>query len=1089
MHSRLLSILTGLLVSLSLMAQKIPFTNYTVKNGLPSNVVYDIEQDQQGYLWFGTQAGAVRFDGYHFITYDVNSGLPGNTVKDIFIDHEGKVWMGTKNNGLAILSGNGQSITIPESKLVSNNILFLFQDKLEKIWCICKEGISVIGTNSVDNYTHQNSPFKNQILDYFVAANGTVFLSSLDGLFYYADSAFLPYLPEKLGYLLVYDMAEDQPGSYWLATQNKGVVNIDRDEKIRFYNQSNGLHTHEVYSLCVTQPGLVYAGTDRGCIYRIANHTLQKCWTDPKKDFLAHALLCDKNGRIWIKTVSKGVAMIRHDELEFIDESNNLVFDKPNKLFEDRNGNIWIATWNGISMYGKTIFQQYNTNLLHNDNNIISIEWSENTVFLGSYGGYNCILPDLTVQQHTIANQSGTATAVYSILHQNKQTTYMGLTGGMASINDKGQLKASFPEAMYTRNYPSSAFDLAWVREQLYAATEHGLIVKNHTDYRLLKNPDTQFNSLYSLAADSSGNLWCGSANGLAVYDGTEFHNFTTQDGLPDNFCNDIAFDTAWNAWIATDNGIAKATVDPGWQLHCQSYGVKEGLTSGLTLLITEDKKHNIWIGHNKGLDKFNPAAKTFTPYGRAEGFIPIETYMGAVSLGKNGEIWFGTVDGAMRYLPDNDYTYTDPPLVYITDIQLYGDSVPIRNLADSMSQETNLPVGLTLKYNQNNLVFHYVGLHYTIVEKNRYKYILEGYDADWSEITPEISTPPYRKLPHGKYTFKVLAANCDGVWTTQPASFSFEIRPPFWKTLGFYILEVLLGMGLVWLVMYLRVRKLKADKILLTQKVKERTQEIEKQRDQIALQKKEITDSIHYAEKIQQAVLPRDTLVAEILSDYFILFKPRDIVSGDFYWVHNHPDKIVVVAADCTGHGVPGAFMSMLGVSILNEIASGKILPPANRILDLLREHLTQTLRQTGEEGEAKDGMDLSMVILDKTASKAQFAGAYNPLIHVRQQEATVYKADKMPVGFHFGEMAPFASQDIEVQTGDCLYMFSDGYADQFGGPEGKKFKSANLRNLLCEVSPLPMNRQKEILDNTITEWMHQHEQIDDILVIGIRV
>ncbi|MBN2484433.1 MAG: SpoIIE family protein phosphatase, partial [Bacteroidales bacterium] len=306
----------------------------------------------------------------------------------------------------------------------------------------------------------------------------------------------------------------------------------------------------------------------------------------------------------------------------------------------------------------------------------------------------------------------------------------------------------------------------------------------------------------------------------------------------------------------------------------------------------------------------------------------------------------------------------------------------------------------------------------------------------------------------------------------------------------------VLILFALFYLIMYLRVRKLRRDKMVLTQKVAERTAEIEKQksqieiqRDQISLQKQEITDSIEYAKHIQSAILPKDDTIAPLLKNYFILYKPRDIVSGDFFWINNYGDKVIAIAADCTGHGVPGAFMSMLGVSALNEITANNAGLSAGEILDLLREHVISTLSHTKSGDEARDGMDLSMCIFDYKKQKAWFAGAFNPLVLIRNKEEFVFKADKMPVGLHSGDVQPFTTNEIDLQAGDCLYMFSDGYADQFGGPDGKKFKSVKFRSLLCEISDKTMANQRETLDETIEKWMEGHEQIDDILVMGIKV
>jgi len=269
---------------------------------------------------------------------------------------------------------------------------------------------------------------------------------------------------------------------------------------------------------------------------------------------------------------------------------------------------------------------------------------------------------------------------------------------------------------------------------------------------------------------------------------------------------------------------------------------------------------------------------------------------------------------------------------------------------------------------------------------------------------------------------------------------------------------------------------------------LEEQNIEIKHQRDQIFQQKQEITDSIHYASRIQTAILPPETLL-DNLTDHFILYKPRDIVSGDYYWMTQKDNKTIVLAADCTGHGVPGAFMSMLGISFLNEIVNKGDSTLPNDIMNNLRDNVVNSLHQTGEEGEQQDGMDLALCVIDNDKTKLWFAGAYNPLYIYRNDELIEIKPDKMPIGIHKEKSDSFTNNEIPIQEGDVLYMFSDGYVDQFGGPKAKKFMSKKFKELLLSIYQKPMKEQRDILDTTIEDWKGNVEQIDDILVIGIRV
>ena len=314
--------------------------------------------------------------------------------------------------------------------------------------------------------------------------------------------------------------------------------------------------------------------------------------------------------------------------------------------------------------------------------------------------------------------------------------------------------------------------------------------------------------------------------------------------------------------------------------------------------------------------------------------------------------------------------------------------------------------------------------------------------------------------------------------------------------------------------------------------KVIERTQEIEAQKEEIEAQKEEITtqlemvtsqkdiieaqqyqilDSIRYAKRIQTAILPPDDLFKNSFADYFLFNRPRDIVSGDFYWSLKKDNKIFVAVADCTGHGVPGAFLSILGISFLNEIVNVKNCLDASDILGQLRNTLIFSLHQKGKEGEAWDGLEVALCILDIDNNSLQYAGANRPVYLVRKEgdgheadgqtkdnmlvfkkgdyKMLKYKPDNMPIGIYYDEVSPFKNIDILLQHGDSIYLFSDGYVDQLGGPKRKTYRIKYFRELLFAIQDKEMSEQKEILEKEITEWQGGLVQTDDILVVGMRI
>lgn len=267
-------------------------------------------------------------------------------------------------------------------------------------------------------------------------------------------------------------------------------------------------------------------------------------------------------------------------------------------------------------------------------------------------------------------------------------------------------------------------------------------------------------------------------------------------------------------------------------------------------------------------------------------------------------------------------------------------------------------------------------------------------------------------------------------------------------------------------------------------------TAQLEQQNALIGMKNKEITDSIRYAKRIQVSILPPDSHVARLIPDSFILYKPKDIVSGDFYWAEEWGGKTMLAVADCTGHGVPGAFMSIVGHNLLDQAVTVYGLDKPSLILNYTNKQLFKILHQDAEEHVIKDGMDISLVAIDHKNHKLEFAGAFNSLWLVRNNELTELRGDRLPVGALTGEIThQFTNNEIAFEKGDRIYMMSDGFADQFGGPQGKKFKVRQLKQLLTETATLPMKDQGQKIAVAFEEWKGNLEQIDDVCIVGVRM
>ncbi|MDG2344134.1 MAG: SpoIIE family protein phosphatase [Flavobacteriales bacterium] len=252
----------------------------------------------------------------------------------------------------------------------------------------------------------------------------------------------------------------------------------------------------------------------------------------------------------------------------------------------------------------------------------------------------------------------------------------------------------------------------------------------------------------------------------------------------------------------------------------------------------------------------------------------------------------------------------------------------------------------------------------------------------------------------------------------------------------------------------------------------------------------KEIKDSINYAKKIQDALLTSNNYIKKILPTSFVFYKPKDIVSGDFYWAHkSKKGKIFFTVSDCTGHGVPGALMSMIGNSLLNENIIENNIEDPSEILNNMRNKITKLLNQEGVDNESKDGMHMALCSLDTKSNTLEYAGAFNPLIHISNGELKELKADSQPIALYSGEVKPFTKHTIKLKSGDTIYLYSDGFQDQFGGEKNKKYMTKRFKNFLFEVSKLPIENQYQSIDKEFKNWKGNEEQVDDVCIMGVKV
>ena len=656
-----------------------------------------------------------------------------------------------------------------------------------------------------------------------------------------------------------------------------------------------------------------------------------------------------------------------------------------------------------------------------------------------------------------------------------------------------------------------------------------GILVLNFDGHRwTYKNRVENIPGLVSgIVTKNEGGLWFLTDDPSGLYSwrisgkDTSTIKYGPEKGIPEIDLNSIVSIND-DLYVNTAAGILK--YDKSQDKFVSGDAITGGFSAGQNaLMLFQDAEGDIWFSR---IDK-NDLEVLFR-----KNINSVDPYLGILNLLPNvpsldikyfdGKVYF--IKSKIICVVDKSRLQTDTTLVntLFSSITLEPDSVVMTGtFHKNIDQNRRLPVISStsatvseFKYDFNEIYFEWTTPDFTEELLTEYSYKLEGFDENWSKwegisfgntMEALYSKKGYGSLPYGHYNFRLRTRTLTGQKGNE-LNYEFIILKPWYATILAYFGFALIAFIIIISIIKAYTRKLKNENIRLEGIVAERTAVVVKQKD-------ELESSIHYASRIQMALLPSERVLSEYIKNYFVLFKPRDIVSGDFYWITKKGQRLYIVVADCTGHGVPGAFMSLLGMSFLDEIIDKDISPRADFVLGKLRLHVTESLKQVGGDDEAKDGMDIALLVIDSEKQRIEFSGAYNSCFRVRKLTVTELKnysenslvladgslsngrylletifASKMPIGISSRMNEDFVCYENVLEKGVSFYLFSDGYIDQFGGPDGRKFMKKNFKRLILDIQDHPMNKQKEILEKSMNDWMGSTPQIDDILVMGIR-
>lgn len=1063
------------------------FSTYKKLQGLKHSNIKCLTEDRFGNLWMGTNGGGIsKFDGKTFTHYTNKEGLCGNIVWDILEDKKGNIWIATYGGGVCKYDGKYLFYYSKNNGLSSNNIFSLLEDHFGNIWMATDDaGVFKFDGKYITNYTIKEGLNSNSIREIIEDKNGNLWFTSKDrGVAKFNGAKFFHYtVNEGLSSNDVWSVTEDNSGNIWFGTNGSGINKFDGHD-FKIYTEKEGLNNNVIISSAKDQDGNLWFGTYGGgaCKFdgEVFTHFLE---SDGLSNNDIWSILQDRSKNIWFGTNGGGLCKYSGSSFSHYTEKEGLSNSVIRSIIEDKSGNIWLASDGG----GLMKYDGRNFNLLPKTKDLQKLE-------------------------------------VLSVMEDREGNIWFG-------TNDRGVCKYDGKNFIYFTEKAGLLNNRVWCIKQdkqgnLWFGSEIGVTKYDGKYlYNYTVNEGINGSTVKCIIEDKKNNLWFGAMNGLTKYDGKTFTHFNEEAGLNNSDIRTILEDKEGNLWFGTYGG-GVIVYDGKIFTHLTE---KEGLCNNFIFSILQDKRGNIWFGTRFGLAKldqkkinelftkiktsqFKEGSVFFKNFGYDDGYLGIGCLGNSLCETKNNEIWIGTNDRLTLIHPNYLQSNSIAPVIQLTSVDLYnekidwttlsrnlngtfqskdtsvvlGNGIPVNDFEfTDLSNWYNLPINLVLSHKNNFLSFSFIGITLNQSKGVKYQYKLEGIDENWSAISDKTSAP-YGNLPHGEYTFKVKAMNSDGIWS-EPISFNFKIRPPFWQTWWFRVLMLLLIITIIWIYIKFREKKLILEKINLEKIVEERTFElIEKQN--------EIIDSINYAQRIQKSLLVSENYLSNYLKDYFILFKPKDIVSGDFYWgikLDRYPiaDNFLLLVGDSTGHGVPGAIMSMLNISCLEKAIEVEKLTMPSEILNYTRTKITEILKKDGSEDGGKDGMDCSLILFDFENKKIIYSAANNPVWIVRDNKLIDLVPDKMPVGKHEKQNIPFSQHEVTIQKNDIIFAFTDGYADQFGGPKGKKFMSKQLRELILKNAHLPLAEQKLLLEQSFKKWIGPLEQIDDVTIIGIKV
>jgi ligand-binding sensor domain-containing protein/serine phosphatase RsbU (regulator of sigma subunit) len=1059
------------------------FSSFGKLQGLNHGNVVQVMQDLSGQIWLASYGGgATRYDGHRFSHFTEETGLCGNTLNCLAADRDGNMWFGSNGRGLSRHDGFRFSTYTAADGLGNDKVLSLLCDTRGRIWAGTGDGVTCITGDSLVRYTSaQGLP-------------GTAVLT----------------------------LSEDRNGSIWMATDS-AICRFD-GRTFTTYLTTAQLGGNQMVAMLIDRRGDIWMGTKGNGLFRLSGETLTRFDSEGTVPFeWVSSAMEDRDGHLWFGLSAQGLVEYDRHSFRLRGEDEGMSINSVRCTYQDRSGTIWIGTWTGgLSKLDARCFTSIGRDEGLTDKIQLDLRAGADTVVTATTRHLTFTRIKGPRMRHYRLTGPEYDVILCQMPDSGGVTWYGTLNSGVYRSDGRTTLNIRARQGL-------SGDDVrCMVRGtdgSIWFGTSGGGVTRLK-DGRLMRYGARQGlrgKDVRALLTDTAGNVWVGTLDGgLSRFDGRSFWHVSAHgDAL--NSVTSLLCDADGTVWVGT-NGNGLARLGPGGAVMLDEAA---GLSHNVVQSILQDLGGSIWAGTRFGLSRLlaqdvdrlqkgDVRPPTVRTYQYDDGFTGVGANGGrSMAQTPDGRIWVASNDRIMIYHPEKDVIDSTAPEVAITGLLLFNQEVDweahatvpdtttrLRNGIEvgavRMSGRTRwhgLPLGLSLSHANSNVTIAYMGLSTYRPKRLRYRYVLDGPGGGHPTLTDRTEAA-YGNLAPGAYTFKVQAMNGVGVWGPEQ-QYSFIIRPPWWLTWWAYAVYALLAVtGLRGYIMW-RERSYRTRQRELESTVATRTAELHEEKERVEVQmglveekNREILDSIQYAQRIQSTILPSVKTVGALLGDAFTLYLPKDIVAGDFYWVEQAEGtgRVYFAVCDCTGHGVPGALVSLLCHNALGRALHLHGLREPSALLDMTSRLVTDDLNRNMEGAdEVKDGMDASLCAYDRTTRTLAWAGANSSLYMVRKGVLTEVKGDKQPVGHHL-KRALYTQHTFEMEAGDMVYLATDGFADQFGGPDGRKFQRARLRELLLTASSLPMDGQRALLLDTFTTWRGDNEQLDDVTLLGLR-